>query len=305
MKSECHIAAFYRFVDLGTTKKLAEDLIALCSRLEIKGTIILAPEGINGTVAGTQASLRKLHDDLRVALSCDALEWKQSVASKRPFGKLKIKQKAEIISLGVKGIRPQQKTGQHVDAAQWNALVQDPHTLLIDTRNAYEVALGSFPGAVDPATRTFRQFPDFIEKHLGEDKSRPVAMFCTGGIRCEKAAALVMDQGFEQVYQLNGGILRYLEEVAPDENLWEGECFVFDERLSVDAKLAPGGHEPCGNCHLPVLPEEKLQAGYEMGISCPKCEASLTPTRRRALREKLKQARLAEQRANKAGTARD
>lgn len=302
MKSECHIAAFYRFVDLGTTDKLARHLADLCARLEIKGTIILAPEGVNGTVAGASAALGQLHDSLLTELGCDALEWKLSVASQPPFGKLKIKQKTEIISLGIDGIRPQDKTGKHVGADQWNALLRDPRTLVIDTRNSYEVALGSFPGAVDPATRTFRQFPDFVEQHLGEDKSRPVAMFCTGGIRCEKAAALVMEQGFDEVYQLNGGILRYLEDVAPAENLWEGECFVFDERLSVDAKLAPGGHEPCGNCHLPVLPEEKALPGYEPGISCPKCEASLTPSRRRALQEKLKQLRLAEQRAARSGS---
>lgn len=301
MKSECHIAAFYRFVDLGTTDTLAHRLKDLCSGLEIKGTIILAPEGVNGTVAGTAEALGRLHDSLLIELGCDAMEWKLSVAEELPFGKLKIKQKAEIISLGVDGIRPHIKTGQHVGVDQWNALLRDPRTLVIDTRNSYEVALGSFPGAIDPATRTFRQFPDFVERHLDEDKSRPVAMFCTGGIRCEKAAALVMDQGFDEVYQLSGGILKYLEDVTPAENLWEGECFVFDERLSVDVNLAPGGHEPCGNCHLPVLPEEKELPGYEAGISCPKCEASLTPSRRRSLQEKLKQQRLAEQRAGKSG----
>ncbi|HEY9199538.1 MAG TPA: rhodanese-related sulfurtransferase [Gammaproteobacteria bacterium] len=242
------VAAFYKFVALADPQELRERLHSAGRRLHIKGTVLLAAEGINGTIAGDGEAvagfLRLLRDDPRLA----DLEHKESFAHAAPFARLKVRIKREIVTLGRPEADPNRQVGVYVEPRDWNRLIEDPDVLLLDTRNAYEYALGSFAGAADPGTRQFREFPNYVARALGSDRDRPIATFCTGGIRCEKATAFLLAQGFTRVYHLKGGILKYLEEIAPEESLWRGECFVFDERVAVGHGLRPGIARLCADC---------------------------------------------------------
>lgn len=244
----CTVAAFYKFVALDDCPVMRERLHAVATTLDIKGTVLLAREGINGTVAGSQEAidefLRLLRNDPRLR----DLGYKTSFTRSAPFARLKVRIKREIVALGRPDIDPNEQVGVYVEPQDWNRLIAHPDVLVLDTRNAYEYAVGSFAGAIDPGTRSFREFPAYVERALGSDRDRPIATFCTGGIRCEKATAYLLAQGFTQVYHLKGGILKYLEEIAPEDSLWRGECFVFDERVAVGHGVKPGSARLCTTC---------------------------------------------------------
>jgi UPF0176 protein len=272
---------------------------AQCDALGISGTLLLAEEGINGTIAGTRSAIEKILAYLRRDPRLADLEHKESSADHPPFYRMKVKLKKEIVTMGVPGIDPTERVGQYVKPEDWNALISDPDVLLIDTRNDYEVDVGTFKGAVDPRITTFREFPDYVKNNLNPNKKPRIAMFCTGGIRCEKASAYMLQQGFPEVYHLQGGILKYLENVPAEESLWQGECFVFDQRVAVGQGLAPGHYELCYGCSHPITAEEKASPKYHTGVSCPKCCDSLTPEKRAAALERQKQVELARQRGEK------
>jgi UPF0176 protein len=280
------VAAFYKFVSLPDFEEMQNPLLSHCQQQNIKGTILLAQEGINGTIAGSRegidAVLSYLHSDSRLT----DLEHKESFAEKMPFERMKVKLKKEIVTIGLP-VHPNQQVGTYVTPQEWNALISDPEVTVIDTRNHYEVSIGSFQGAENPETETFREFPDYVQKHLDPHQHKKVALFCTGGIRCEKASSYMLSQGFQEVYHLKGGILKYLEEVPQEDSLWEGECFVFDERVAVAQGLELGNHEMCRSCGYPISEADKLSPHYSEGISCPHCINSLTEEKR--IRQEQKQ----------------
>ncbi len=289
-----HVVSFYRFVDLADPYALRARLKRACEERGLLGTVLLAPEGINGTLAGAAADLRALLAWLQEAVPLDqALDGRWTEAAEAPFRRLRVKVKKEIVALGRPDVRPH-GTGRHVSPAEWNELIGRPDTLLIDTRNRYEVEVGTFPNAVDPGTDSFREFPRFAEALPASDRDRPVAMFCTGGIRCEKAAALLEELGFTHVHQLAGGVLNYLETVGADDNRWRGECFVFDTRIAVDRDLAEGGYVQCHACRRPLSRADLESPDYREGVSCPKCIDALKPARAERLEERRRQVELAE-----------
>jgi UPF0176 protein len=255
------IAAFYRFVTITDGAALRAQLHDACAVHGIIGTILIAPEGINATIAGSAAAIDAFLSTLTSDPRFTGLDVKRSACEAQPFQRLKVKLKPEIVTFGVPAANPAERAGTYIEPADWNALIADPDIVLIDTRNAYEVAVGTFPGAIDPGTQTFGAFPDFAKSHLDPAKTPKVAMFCTGGIRCEKASAYLLGLGFDEVYHLRGGILRYLETVPPDQSLWQGECFVFDERVAVDHGVVEGKTDLCGRCWHPVT----------AGGACTKC----------------------------------
>jgi UPF0176 protein len=271
---------------------MREPLLARCDALGITGTLLLATEGINGTIAGTRAGIDQILSYLRCDPRLADLEHKESTADLPPFYRMKVKLKNEIVTMGVPGIDPTEQVGLYVNPEDWNALINNPDVLLIDTRNDYEVEVGTFRGAVDPRITTFREFPEYVKKHIDPQQKPRIAMFCTGGIRCEKASAYMLQQGFPEVYHLQGGILKYLENVPEEESLWQGECFVFDQRVAVGHGLAPGHYELCYGCSRPITADAKNSAKYQAGISCPKCFESLTPEKRAAAMERQKQVAL-------------
>ncbi|MBA3695642.1 MAG: rhodanese-related sulfurtransferase [Methylotenera sp.] len=293
-------AALYKFVSLPDYKALQEPIQAACEQNNIKGTILLAEEGINGTVAGLPADINNTLTYLRQNLVFKGrftdLEHKESYASEHPFYRMKVRLKKEIVTLGVPGVSPTKKVGTYVKPEDWNALISDPDIILIDTRNDYEVDIGTFKGAINPKTTTFREFPEYVAKNLDKTKHKKIAMFCTGGIRCEKASSYMMDQGFEGVYHLQGGILKYLETVPEEKSLWKGECFVFDQRVAVTHNLEIGGYDQCYACRHPLSPEEMHSVQYAPGISCPYCYDKLSEEKRASLIERQKQVALAKQR---------
>ena len=298
------VAAVYKFVKLPDCAAMREPLLARCDALGITGTLLLAEEGINGTIAGTRSGIDKILEYLRSDPRLADLEHKESAAQQPPFYRMKVKLKKEIVTMGVPGIDPTEQSGQYVKPEDWNALISDadgllPGVLLIDTRNDYEVAVGSFKGALDPRITTFREFPEYVKNNIDPQQKPRVAMFCTGGIRCEKASAYMLQQGFSEVYHLQGGILKYLENVPPEESLWQGECFVFDQRVAVGQGLAPGHYELCYGCSRPITAEEKTSPQYQAGVSCPNCYDALTPEKRAAAMERQKQVALANQRGEK------
>ena len=260
-----------------------------CQNHQIKGTILLSLEGINGTIAGTatniEAVIKYLGKDKRLA----DLDVKYSTASDLPFERIKIRLKREIVTLGIPEVNPNKQVGNYVEAEQWNDLIKDEETIVIDTRNSYEVDIGTFRGAINPNTHSFREFPDYVQHNLDPKKHRKIAMFCTGGIRCEKATSFLLKQGFSEVYHLKGGILKYLEEVPERESLWEGECFVFDERVAIKHQLEIGSYEMCLGCGYPISETNKASHKYEEGVSCPHCYDSLTPEKIAKQREKQRQ----------------
>lgn len=290
------IAALYKFAKLPDYIEMQSGLLDFCIAQGLNGTILLAAEGINGTVAGTRAGINALMSFLRADVRLAGIEHKESYSDEMPFDRMKVRLKKEIVTLGVPGVDPNEKVGTYVDAKDWNALISDPDVVLIDTRNGYEYDIGTFRGAVDPHTTTFRQFPAFISKNLDPSKHKKIAMFCTGGIRCEKATSFMLGQGFQEVYHLQGGILKYLEDIPAEKSMWEGECFVFDQRISVGQGLKVGTHEQCFACRHPVSQEEKASPRYQAGVSCPHCFDALPQKTRERAMERHKQNELARKR---------
>lgn len=290
------VCALYKFAPLPDYAELRGPLLSHCQQLDIKGTILLAEEGINGTVAGVRDSMEKLLAYLQSDPRLADLEYKESYAESAPFYRLKVKLKQEIVSMGVAGIDPNQQVGSYVEPQDWNALLQDPDVLVLDTRNDYEVGIGTFEGAVNPGTTTFRQFPAYVAQNHDPARQKKVAMFCTGGIRCEKASAYMLQQGFEQVYHLKGGILKYLETVPAGQSLWRGECFVFDNRVAVDHKLQQGQYDQCHGCRRPITETDKQSPHYQRGVACPQCYAELTADQKARFAERQRQMELAAQR---------
>lgn len=295
MSSPIVIAALYRFVRLDDFENLREPLLAVMLEQQVRGTVLLAAEGINGTVAGAADAVDFLLEYLRSDTRLRDLDCKLSYDEAMPFYRSRVKLKREIVTMGVADLDPAQR-GTYVDPADWNTLISDPQVTLIDTRNAYESAIGSFDGAIQPQTESFREFPDYASQHLDPARHRKIAMFCTGGIRCEKSTAYLRQQGFDEVYHLRGGILKYLEEVPESESKWHGECFVFDNRVSVNHALEKGSYDQCHACRLPITETDKLSDKYQAGVSCPACYDSRSDDDRQRYREREKQQRLAQQR---------
>ncbi|RFA29837.1 hypothetical protein CAI21_08350 [Alkalilimnicola ehrlichii] len=290
------IATFYKFVPLDDCQELQTRLQAHCEAISLRGTILLAHEGINATVAGNRSAVDSVLSWLRGDARFADLAHKESTASEIPFQRMKVRVKKEIVTLGQPEADPVHRVGTYVKPRDWNALIQDPDVVVIDTRNDYEVAIGSFEGAIDPGTEKFRDFPAYIEENLDKRRHKRVAMFCTGGIRCEKSTSYLLNQGFEEVYHLEGGILKYLEEVPEENSLWRGECFVFDERVAVKHGLALGSYDACRGCGRPISEADKAAATYEEGVCCPHCHATLAKEQRERLREAHKQRLLARRR---------
>ncbi len=289
------VAALYQFAPFDDPAALREPLLNACRAHGIKGTLLLAGEGINGTIAGSEAGIGAVLAHIRGLPGCDGLEVKFASAAEMPFHRMKVRLKKEIVTLGVSGIDPSRDVGRYVEAGEWNALISDPATILIDTRNDYEVKIGTFKGALDPKTKSFSEFPKWFRAHRAEFGNKPkVAMFCTGGIRCEKSTAFLRKEGIEYVAHLKGGILKYLETVKPEASLWEGECFVFDERVSVGHGLDQGEHSLCRACRMPLSPVERESTDYVEGVQCPHCAALRTDEQRERYAERHKQAALAE-----------
>lgn len=293
------VAAFYKFVALDDCREWQPRLLAFCRERGLKGTILLAGEGLNGTVAGTRGAIEALFAYLRGDPRLADLEYKASSAEAPPFLRMKVKLKKEIVTLGVPGVNPAERVGRYVDPARWNELIRDPEVLLIDTRNDYEYGIGTFKGAVNPKTESFREFSDYVERELDPKKHRKVAMFCTGGIRCEKATSYLLSRGFDEVYHLKGGILKYLEETRPAESLWKGECFVFDDRVAVDHGLAEGSYDQCHACRHPVSEDDKRSPEYRPGVSCPRCYGRRTAGQTASAAERYRQERLARARGER------
>ena len=287
------VAALYHFTRFDDPAGMQGPLQQKCNELGITGSLLLAREGINGTIAGSRADIDAILAHLRGLPGCSDLEYKESTASLPPFPRMKVKLKKEIVTMGVEGIDPNRKVGTHVPASEWNALIADPEVLLIDTRNDYEVEIGSFQNAVNPNTNSFREFPEYVEKHLDPERHKKIAMYCTGGIRCEKSTAYLKEKGFDEVYHLQGGILKYLEEVPQEESLWQGECFVFDNRVAVNHALEKGDYDQCHACRLPITEEDKQSEYYEKGVSCPRCYDKLSEAQKTAFKERQKQIELA------------
>jgi UPF0176 protein len=284
------VAAFYHFAPLADPAALRAPLLALGHGAALRGSILLAPEGINGTVAGPAGGIAALLAHLRALPGCATLVSKESAARTQPFGRLKIRLKREIVTMGRPDISPHAGTGTYVAPADWNALISAPDVAVIDTRNSYEVAIGSFVGAIDPGTRAFGDFPAWWAAHKPAFKGKRIAMFCTGGIRCEKATALLRSEGVEDVYHLRGGILKYLEEVPADQSLWQGGCFVFDQRVAVGHGLvADTGHSLCHACRQPLTPADRAHPDYQEGVACHRCAADQTETQRARFRERQRQ----------------
>ena len=294
------VVSFYRFAPVGDPVALQGRLQVLCDRKKLLGTILVAEEGVNGTLAGDSEDIKAVFSWIEGRLSLEEpLEGRWTDADEAPFRRMRVRLKKEIVALGRPDIRPDQVTGKHVGVEEWNQLISDPDTLVIDTRNGYEFEVGTFKNAIDPETDSFREFPEYAKKLANEEPEKKLAMFCTGGIRCEKATALMMELGFNEVYQLQGGILRYLEEVSDEDNLWEGECFVFDQRVAVDRDRAEGGYVQCHACRRPLSTEDLASPHYREGVSCPKCIDALEPERRNRLEERRKQVALADTRGDK------
>lgn len=293
------VAALYHFVAVPRFAALRAPLQALCEENGVRGTLLLAHEGINGTIAGPAEGIRRVLAFLHSQPEFAALEHKESHAAEMPFLRMKVRLKKEIVTMGVEDIDPTRSVGTYVAPEDWNALISDPDTIVIDTRNDYETAIGMFKGAVDPNTKTFREFPDWVRGHTGLHNKPKIAMYCTGGIRCEKATAFMKEQGFDEVYHLKGGILKYLEEVPAEDSLWEGACFVFDERVSVLHGLEEGEHKLCRACRHPLTAEEIASPLYEAGVSCPHCHATRSEEDRLRFRQRQMQMDLARKRGER------
>ena len=290
------VAAFYKFVALPDFADLQTGIQDCAVANGVMGTILLADEGVNGTVSGTEEGVRALLNYLREDSRLSDLEHKESWASNNPFYRMKVRLKKEIVALGVEGVSPTKVVGEYVEPHDWNALIADPDVLVVDTRNDYEVEIGTFKGAIDPQTTSFRELPDWIQRQGELGKNKKIAMFCTGGIRCEKSTSYLKAEGYENVFHLKGGILKYLETVPEEDSLWEGECFVFDQRVSVGHGLQQGPYDLCHACRHPITAEDKSSHLYMKGVSCPKCHDRQTEEQRRRFRERQHQVELAKAR---------
>ena len=289
-----HVVALYKFAHIDDPKGLKATLLPYMKDHDICGTIICAPEGVNGTIAGPKQALDYVIKILGKAsgLNDDDLKW--STAREKPFKKTKVKIKPEIVTLRIDNVDPVNDTGIFVTPEKWNDILNNPDIVVLDTRNFYETEIGTFKGAVDPKTDSFTDFPDYVDQHLDPEKNKEVAMFCTGGIRCEKASAMMRKKGFDKVYQLHGGILKYLEVMSPKDSLWEGECFVFDDRVAISHGLAQGNSEMCYGCGYPVTKQDQEHENYEAGVCCPRCYNDHDEERKKVLRER--HARIVQQR---------
>lgn len=294
------IAALYQFARFDDPKTLRAPLLALCEANGVRGTLLLAREGINGTIAGSDSGVEAVLDHIRTLPGCDAIEVKESRAEGLPFHRTKVRLKKEIVTMGQPDLDPLAGVGTYVAPEDWNALISDPDTIVIDTRNDYEVQIGSFEGAIDPQTTSFREFPEWFRAKRAEleaeGRSPKIAMFCTGGIRCEKSTNYLMGQGVEEVYHLKGGILKYLEDMPQDDSKWEGECFVFDARVSVGHGLEEGPHMLCHACRRPLRPEDSAHPTFEQGVSCHHCVDETTEADKGRFRERQKQIALSRMR---------
>ena len=290
------VAALYHFTPFPDPQDLRGPLFDLAKAQGIMGTLLLATEGINGTIAGTREVIDAILAHIRALPGCADLVWKESHADKMPFVRMKVRIKPEIVTLGVAGVDPLARVGRHVPPQDWNALIQAPDVAVIDTRNAYEISIGTFEGAIDPGTSTFREFPAWWQENQHKFAGKRIAMFCTGGIRCEKSTNFLLGEGVEEVYHLKGGILKYLEEMPQEESTWRGECFVFDERVSVKHGLELGEMELCHACRRPISQEDKASAHFIEGVACPACYAERTDEDRARFAERQKQIALAKKR---------
>lgn len=299
MNKDFLVAAFYKFVPLPDYQDLRPMLQQHCEELELLGTILLAEEGINGTISGSENSVHQLFKQLGKDERLQDIHYKESWAAEQIFHRMKVRLKKEIVSLGVAGVDPYRMVGEYVKPEDWNALISRDDVRVIDTRNDYEYELGTFNGAEDPHTRSFREFPAWVAKNLDPETDHNVAMFCTGGIRCEKSTAYLLEQGFKNVYHLDGGILNYLESVDRENSLWQGDCFVFDNRVAVDHDLAEGDFELCPACRMPLSPEDKQSPLFELHVSCPRCHDRITDEKREGLLERARQIRLAKDRGER------
>ncbi|GAC32566.1 oxygen-dependent tRNA uridine(34) hydroxylase TrhO [Paraglaciecola polaris] len=290
------VCALYKFVTLENFEQMRQPLLTFMQDNAIKGTLLLAEEGINGTVSGSRQGidtlLAYLNNDPRIA----PISHKESLDETQPFHRTKVKLKKEIVTMGVEGIDPLRTVGTYVKPQDWNALISDPEVTVIDTRNDYEIEIGTFKNAINPNTESFREFPQYVKDNLAPRKNKKVAMFCTGGIRCEKSTAYLKEQGFDEVYHLEGGILKYLEEVPKTDTLWEGDCFVFDNRVAVNHDLQKSEYEQCYACRLPITEDDKKSPMFEAGASCPKCHGRHSEEQMKRFREREKQVNLAKDR---------
>ena len=293
------VAALYHFTPFPDPASLRGPLLTAASMAGVRGTILLASEGINGTIAGSRDGIDAVLAHIRALPGCTGLEWKESTAAEQPFRRLKVRLKAEIVALGIPGTDPNTHVGTHIAPADWNAVVDDPDTVIIDTRNDYEVAIGSFKGAIDPVTTSFRAFPDWWARNHNRFTGKRVAMFCTGGIRCEKASSYLLGQGVPEVLHLKGGILKYLEQVPATDSRWQGECFVFDQRVAVAHGLEEGTHSLCHACGRPVSPQDHTHPDYVEGISCSACIDEYSEADRARFTERQRQTRLARERGQR------
>lgn len=287
------VAALYKFVHLDNFREIREPLFNKMFELDVKGTLLLANEGINGTISGTRESIDAILAYLKQDPRLQDIDHKESYLEKHPFHRTKVKLKKEIVTLGVEGIDPNSVVGRYVEPKDWNALISDPDVILVDTRNSYEYDIGTFKGAIDPKTDTFRQFPQYVKDNLDPKKHKKVAMFCTGGIRCEKSTGLLLQQGFEEVYHLKGGILKYLEEVPAEQSLWQGDCYVFDHRVAVNHQLEKSHYDLCWGCGLPITEKDKQSEHYQEGVCCPRCHDTVTEEQKARFAERQKQMELA------------
>ncbi|OUR77995.1 hypothetical protein A9Q83_08355 [Alphaproteobacteria bacterium 46_93_T64] len=290
------IAALYQFVSLPDYKELQPKILKACLDNNIQGTLLLAEEGINGTIAGTQEEIKTLLAYLKSDPRLENLSHKEAINEERPFYRMKVRLKKEIVTLGAPGTDPKKMVGAYIKPKDWNDLIADPDVLLVDTRNDYEVEVGTFKGALNPNTTTFREFKEYVANNLDKDKHKKVAMFCTGGIRCEKSTSYLLREGFEEVYHLEGGILQYFEDVPEEESSWEGECFVFDQRVTVNHALEKGSYDQCYACRFPITEEEKQSPLYIKGVSCPRCSDGLTEKKKERFAMRQKQIDLAKKR---------
>jgi UPF0176 protein len=294
------VLSFYRFLDLPEPGLFRDALQSRCDERGLLGTILVANEGFNGTIAGEQSAIESVLAWIENEFALDAaIDGRWTESAEAPFYRMRVRHKKEIVTLGCPDIRPHEKTGIHVQPENWNALIDDPNVLVIDTRNHYEVDVGTFPGAIDPGTDNFRQFADFATELAETSTDKPLAMFCTGGIRCEKATALMLNLGFEEVYHLQGGVLAYLTEMSDEQNLWDGECFVFDKRVAVDRDLAEGRYVQCHACRRPLSGDDIASEDYREGVSCPHCISELDDDRAERLEERQRQVDLAKLRGDK------
>ena len=299
MKKKYLNVAFYKFVHFLNYTSFQSKILNFCVERNIKGTILLAEEGINVAAAGTKKNIYELLNFLKTDNRFSDITHKESYSEEIPFHRMRVKLKKEIVSLGRPNINLSNRSGIRVDPKNWNILLADPDVVLVDARNDYEYQIGTFKNAISPKTTNFREFPAFIKEKLNTKKNKKIAIFCTGGIRCEKASSYMLSKGFENVYQLNGGILKYMDEIQMDKSLWEGECFVFDSRVAVDSELAEGNYEQCYACRRPLSEQDLLSNLYQKGISCPFCINETSDAQRASFRERQHQVELAEKRNEK------